>query len=77
MSKAIDTIPSETMTTLIKYPWPGNIRELQNVIERAVILTKCPVLNIPSEDLRVSNGNSIALAAAAVSSNIRAVLDGY
>src|SRR4029077_10035139 len=31
ISKAIDTIPSETMTTLIKYSWPGNIRELQNV----------------------------------------------
>src|SRR5947199_535335 len=40
VSKAIHTIPSETMTTLVKYPWPGNIRELQNVIERAVILTK-------------------------------------
>ncbi len=34
MSKAIDTIPSETMTTLVEYPWPGNVRELQNVIER-------------------------------------------
>ncbi len=31
LSKSIDTIPSETMTTLVKYPWPGNIRELQNV----------------------------------------------
>jgi formate hydrogenlyase transcriptional activator len=75
MSKAIDTIPSETMTTLIKYPWPGNIRELQNVIERAVILTKGPVLNIPSDQLPVSSGNPVALAVAAGSSNIRAVLD--
>jgi formate hydrogenlyase transcriptional activator len=39
ISRTIDTIPSETMTTLVKYPWPGNIRELQNVIERAVILS--------------------------------------
>jgi formate hydrogenlyase transcriptional activator len=84
IGKAIDTIPSDTMTTLIKYPWPGNIRELQNVIERAVILTKGPVLNIPSDDLRVSNGNSLAMAAAASanaatpsgsSHNMRAVLD--
>jgi formate hydrogenlyase transcriptional activator len=83
ISKTIDTIPSETMTTLVKYPWPGNIRELQNVIERAVILTKGPVLNIPSDDLRVPNGNSMAQAAAAGgqstspagSQNMRAVLD--
>src|SRR6185369_11734460 len=75
---------SETMTTLVKYPWPGNIRELQNVIERAVILTKGPVLNIPSDDLRVSNANSMAMAAAAgiqpalpsvSSQSMRAVLD--
>ena len=65
ISKAIDTIPSDTMTTLVKYPWPGNIRELQNVIERAVILTKGPVLNIPSDDLRVSNANAMAMAATA------------
>jgi formate hydrogenlyase transcriptional activator len=55
MSKAIDTIPSDTMAALIKYPWPGNIRELQNVIERAVILTKGPVLNVPGDDLRAPN----------------------
>ena len=82
--RVIDTIPTETMSTLIKYPWPGNIRELQNVIERAVILTKGPVLNIPSDDLRVSNGTSMAMAAAAGthlsvasgnSPNIRTVLD--
>src|SRR5713226_6311038 len=37
--KSIDTIPSETMTALVRYHWPGNIRKLQNVIERAVILS--------------------------------------
>jgi formate hydrogenlyase transcriptional activator len=84
ISRAIDTIPSDTMTTLVKYPWPGNIRELQNVIERAVILTKGSILNIPSDDLRVSSANSLALGAAAVNQsaspkegarNMRAVLD--
>src|SRR6267143_771852 len=54
MSKAIDTIPPESMTTLVEYPWPGNVRELQNVIERAVIVTKGSVLNVPG-DLRLSN----------------------
>ncbi|HZS54718.1 MAG TPA: sigma 54-interacting transcriptional regulator [Bryobacteraceae bacterium] len=49
--KHIDTIPSDVMSTLVKYPWPGNIRELQNIIERAVILTTGPKLQVPMEDL--------------------------
>ena len=53
LGKAIDAIPSEAMTTLTRYPWPGNIRELQNVIERAVILTNGAVLSVHSDDLRV------------------------
>jgi len=75
ISKTIDTIPSETMTTLVKYSWPGNIRELQNVIERAVILTKGPVLNVPSDGLRISNGTSIPLAPAAVSVPVSPIAD--
>lgn len=51
MNKSIDTIPSETMTTLMRYHWPGNIRELQNVIERAVILSTGPVLKVPTDEL--------------------------
>jgi formate hydrogenlyase transcriptional activator len=47
MSRAIDTIPSETMDTLVRHSWPGNIRELQNVIEHAVILSDGPVLRVP------------------------------
>jgi DNA-binding NtrC family response regulator len=38
MNKTIEAISSETMKALCQYRWPGNIRELQNVIERAVIL---------------------------------------
>jgi formate hydrogenlyase transcriptional activator len=53
MSKAIDTISSETMAMLLKYSWPGNIRELQNVIERAVIVTTGSVLKVPGDDLRL------------------------
>jgi formate hydrogenlyase transcriptional activator len=53
MSKSIDTIPSETMATLVRYHWPGNIRELQNVIERAVILSTGPVLRVPTEELHL------------------------
>src|ERR1700730_9642808 len=44
MSKTIETISPATMDGLCRYPWPGNIRELQNVIERAVILSPGPAL---------------------------------
>jgi formate hydrogenlyase transcriptional activator len=43
----IDRIPGETMTALCSYDWPGNIRELQNQIERAVILSRDGVLSNP------------------------------
>ena len=75
ISKTIDTIPSDTMSTLTKYPWPGNIRELQNVIERAVILTKGPILNVPSDDLRAPNFVSQPVTTTGTTRNMRAVLD--
>jgi formate hydrogenlyase transcriptional activator len=52
MQRTIDTIPSATLEALCRYPWPGNIRELQNCIERAVILSPGPVLQVPLDDLR-------------------------
>lgn len=52
MNKTIDAIPSATMEALIQYRWPGNIRELENVIERAVILSPSSVLRVPLWDLR-------------------------
>src|SRR5246500_9680 len=39
MDKMIDTIPEETMRTIVRHSWPGNIRELQNYVARAVILS--------------------------------------
>jgi formate hydrogenlyase transcriptional activator len=47
MGKQIEHIPQETMFALSSYPWPGNIRELQNLIERAVILSNFGVLPNP------------------------------
>jgi formate hydrogenlyase transcriptional activator len=47
MGKQIDEIPSETLFALSSYQWPGNIRELQNIIERAVILSNDGVLPNP------------------------------
>jgi formate hydrogenlyase transcriptional activator len=52
INKQINAISSETMKALTGYPWPGNIRELQNVIERAVILSQGRVLNVPLSDLK-------------------------
>jgi formate hydrogenlyase transcriptional activator len=50
--KTIDTIPPDTMDALRRYLWPGNIRELENVIERAVVLSPGPVLRVSHQDLR-------------------------
>ena len=52
MNRTIEVIPSETMETLARYSWPGNIRELQNLLQRAVILATGPVLEIPLDGLR-------------------------
>ncbi len=51
-NREINSIPSETMEALVRYHWPGNIRELQNVIERAVIISKSPVLNVALGELK-------------------------
>ena len=60
MGKAIDTIPVETMNAMVRYHWPGNIRELQNLVERAVILTSGPVLKVPLNDLHLQSTPSAA-----------------
>ncbi|MBS1169849.1 MAG: transcriptional regulator, Fis family [Burkholderiaceae bacterium] len=52
MNKHIDSIPSETIARLIQMPWPGNVRELENVIERAVILTRSNVLELPLNEIQ-------------------------
>jgi formate hydrogenlyase transcriptional activator len=52
MNRMIETIPSSAMDALCAYHWPGNIRELQNVIERAVILSTGTALAVDVADLR-------------------------
>jgi len=47
MGKQVDSIPPETMAAFQWYSWPGNIRELQNLVERAVILSRDGVLPNP------------------------------
>jgi formate hydrogenlyase transcriptional activator len=52
MQKRIENIPASTMKGLIAWGWPGNIRELENFIERAVILTRGSSLAAPLSELR-------------------------
>jgi formate hydrogenlyase transcriptional activator len=71
MNKCIDTMAPATMEALMRYQWPGNIRELQNIIERAVILSTGTVLVLPAR-------NSDWASAAPSSKNhgnLRATLD--
>ncbi len=60
MGKPVTAISPESLAQFTRYAWPGNVRELQNVIERAVILTRGPVLEIRDAlDLRLGNGAGV------------------
>jgi transcriptional regulator with GAF, ATPase, and Fis domain len=52
MDRQIENIPSETMRALVSWNWPGNIRELENFIERAVILSRGPNLRAPLAEIQ-------------------------
>jgi formate hydrogenlyase transcriptional activator len=51
MNRVIEDDPSETMQALTRYSWPGNIRELQNLMERAVICIHRAGVTVPLRDL--------------------------
>jgi formate hydrogenlyase transcriptional activator len=51
MDRNIERIPTRTMEMLVAWPWPGNIRELQNLMERSVILSQGTELKVPLADL--------------------------
>ena len=52
MNRQIETIPPEAMHALTQWHWPGNVRELENFIERAVILSRGSVLQVPVVELK-------------------------
>ncbi len=56
--KEIKGVSKNTMDRLSSYPWPGNIRELQNVIERAVIVSEGPEIEIDESLLRLNVGSN-------------------
>lgn len=63
LNKSIDEVPASVMEALRLYDWPGNIRELENLIERAVILSKDPVLRPPLCELPgIAKGRETAIA---------------
>jgi formate hydrogenlyase transcriptional activator len=67
MNRTVETIPAESLELLVRYPWPGNIRELENLIERAVIVSPGPVLRVPGSELKNPSepaGDSLTLHAA-------------
>jgi formate hydrogenlyase transcriptional activator len=59
MKKRIETIPAPAVTALQQYHWPGNIRELENVIERAVILSSGTELQIPLHEMKLQTKAAI------------------
>ena len=76
MNKRITSIPAEAMQALTRYHWPGNIRELQNFIERAVILSPGPALQAPVRELKGLKGvapSAVTLAAAESDAIVRAL----
>ena len=62
MQKRIKTVPKQAMEALVNHDWPGNIRELENFIERCVIFTQGEELNVPHDQLRRTVGRSAGLA---------------
>jgi len=59
MGRKIDTIPTPVLDALTSYDWPGNIRELQNVLERSVILTGGSALQVPMNELSTNPAPAI------------------
>jgi DNA-binding NtrC family response regulator len=61
--KRVETVSPDTMARLVAYDWPGNIRELQNVVERAVVLAPGSVLELDDSLLRPRPGPSPSVVA--------------
>jgi len=63
MKKNIQTVPAKTLEMLSRYDWPGNIRELENLVERSVILTHGTDLQVPISELQTESRSSVASTA--------------
>jgi formate hydrogenlyase transcriptional activator len=63
MQKRVKSVPKQAMEVLVNADWPGNIRQLENFIERCVIFTQGEELNVPYAELKKVSGRSVASAA--------------
>ena len=78
LGRRIESIPTEVMDALLRYPWPGNVREMQNVIERAAILSQNgrlsvdPQLLVSAEPPQKLNGQLDAHEREVIESALRA-----
>src|SRR5246500_1253365 len=76
MQKRIRSVPRPAMEALVNADWPGNIRELENFIERCVILTQGDELNVPRAELNRSAGRTVvAVASTFEQAERQAILD--
>jgi formate hydrogenlyase transcriptional activator len=62
MEKQIESIPAASIKKLTQWHWPGNIRELENFIERAVILTRGTTLQVPLSELKSEDAPPVPVA---------------
>jgi formate hydrogenlyase transcriptional activator len=60
LGKEIHGVSQKAMASLTNYSWPGNIRELQNVVERAVVLASGPIVNVDDSMMRADNGAQVS-----------------
>lgn len=66
MNKRVEEIPSDTMDAMVRYRWPGNVRQLQHFIERAVILSSHTTLRAPTSELEPNTHHSVSTLPATV-----------
>jgi formate hydrogenlyase transcriptional activator len=62
LGRRIDHVPVDVMETLVRHPWPGNVRQLQHVIQRAVILSRESSLRLPPLDVPLRTARPTATA---------------
>ena len=74
MQKRVKSVPKKAMEALVNHNWPGNIRELENFIERCVIFTQGDELNVPRAELKKAPVRSATLAASSFEQAERQVI---
>ena len=63
-NKTVEYVPADVMDALVNYSWPGNIRELENLIERAVLLSDGKELRVPLAELKAAESSQLPVASA-------------